>query len=306
MVNSIALISSPLQLVCLKEYLNYSKIKNIQIYFIESNKSINNKNQVFSVAKYLQLEINKSFSNSNKLFYLLLIKFFFKKTHNLILGDYFNSSFFIFSKIVKFRNLVFIDDGLATLLINKPIVYNKSIIGKYFKWNYNASYIVFSNFKNENILTSIKNEFNFLKSILKEKKIDNYSILLGGNFIESGLINFNNYLKLLQKINNKYKTKIIYIPHRLEDPSNFNNYPFNLLVPEVCFEILLTQLDSLPKNIFGFYTTALITSKSILCDFDKINFTNFEVDFFSKEEKIMLDDIFHKSKIKTEDISCVE
>ena len=307
MVNSIALISSPFQLVCLKEYIFNSSIIDIEIIFIETHNSKKNKKQVFAVANHLQLEISRSFSNSSKMFYFILFKnFILRKTINLILGDYFNSSFFIFSKIIKFKNLIFIDDGLATLFIHKPSIYSNSIIGKYFKWDYNTSFTVFSNFKNDNLLNLQKNNFKYLNSILKNKKIENYSILLGGNFIESGLTDLNSYTNILNIIKHKYKNEIIYIPHRLEDPSNYNRYPFNLLVPDVCFEVLLTQLNSLPNNIFGFYTTALITSKSILFDFDKINFINFEVDFFSKDEKTILKKIFFESKIKTQNIICVE
>lgn len=303
MVNSIALISSPFQLVCLKEYIFDSNIEDIEIVFINSSNTETVKKQVFLVAEFLDLKINKSFKNQNRFFYLRLFKeFFLKRVNNLILGSYFNSSFFVLSKLIKFTSLIFIDDGLATLFINKNHKIDNSLIGKYFKWDYGCFFSVFSNFKNQNISVLLKNNFNFLKSILNEKTIKNYSILLGGNFIESGLTSSYNYIKILNSISDRYEGEIIYIPHRLELPSNYKNYPFKILETDVCFEIFLIQLNSLPNNIFGFYTTALITSKNILSEYSKIDFINFNTNYFSTEIKVLFDEIFIDSLIRTEDL----
>ena len=77
---------------------------------------------------------------------------------------------------------------------------------------------------------------------------------------------------------------------------------FKILEADVCFEILLIQLNSLPNNIFGFYTTALITSKNILSEYSKIDFINFNTNFFSTEIKVLFDEMFIYSRIRTEDL----
>lgn len=303
MKNNIAFVSSPFQLVCLKEYVYRFNIKKLEIFFLSSTDSVVNKKQFYSAANYLDLKINCSLLNKGKLFYFKLIFLFgFKKVNNLILGDYFNSSYFILTKIIKFQNLIFVDDGLSTIFLNKKSIDTKSVVGRLFKFNYKSPFYFFSNFKNETIEFTLNNDFSYLKSTLKNKKVKDYSILLGGKFVEAGYTSLDRYLEILREVKKRSKNKIIYIPHRLENPINYDNYPFEILLPDVCFEILITQLDSLPKKILGFYTTALITGKFILSNYDQIAFINFEVDFFTDDDKKIFNEVLTKSKIENNKI----
>ena len=110
----------------------------------------------------------------------------------------------------------------------------------------------------------------------------------------------NKYKEILNIIKNRFEGEILYIPHRLEHSSNYLGYPFKILEPGVCFEIFLIQLSFLPKNILGFYSTALITSKNILSEYRGINFINFDTNFLTPEIKVLFDEIFLLTDIKTE------
>ena len=285
--SSIAFISSPLQIVCLKELLNIQKIENLNIVVITNSNSDENINQIRKVAKILQIEISNTFYSNNRLNYFkLFFKYALKKKHILILGAYYNSAFYILSRIINYNKLLFIDDGLETAFIGRFNVANEFLISKLFKWKYSSLRMHFSIFKDLDIKYLSNNNFLLLKSKIKEKTINNYVFLLGSNFIESNMLTFNQYQNYITKVKSRYSSQnIFYLPHRRELASNYSRYGIKILKPEVCFEIFLTNLDFLPKCILGFYSTALITSKIILSKKNKTEIINIPVRFNKNDDE---------------------
>ena len=83
-VNSIALISSPFQLLGLKELLTEHDEIKAQIYIIINTDKDSSLDQILNVAKYLNLEIEKSF-------FPILFSIFLKKNKK-------NNPFFLLKK----------------------------------------------------------------------------------------------------------------------------------------------------------------------------------------------------------------
>ena len=103
-LNSIAFISSPLQMICLKELLFFQKINNLEVVVVNKSENDNNINQIKKVAENLKIQISKVIIHKKRISYLIiLIKYAIKKKNFLILGAYYNSVFYFLSKIITFR-----------------------------------------------------------------------------------------------------------------------------------------------------------------------------------------------------------
>ncbi|MDG2372184.1 MAG: polysialyltransferase family glycosyltransferase [Flavobacteriaceae bacterium] len=301
-LNSIAFISSPLQMICLKELLFYKSINNLKVVIVNKNDYDDNVNQIKKVAENLQIHISNIFIHNKRLSYFkLFFKYALRKENILILGAYYNSVFYFLSKIINYKKLLFVDDGLETAFIGRLNVTNEFLTNKIFKWKYPSSRMHFSAFKDLDINYFSQNNFLFIKKRIKFKTINNSIFLLGSNFIESDMLTFDQYQYYIKKIKNRYSSKnIFYLPHRREDASNFSRYGIEILKPEVCFEVYLSLIESLPKCIIGFYSTALITSKIILSENDKVEIINVPIKFNENddERKNIYNEVLIKNKIK--------
>ena len=301
-VNSVALISSPLQLLGLKELLiSNNKIK-VAIYIIINSDKDSSLEQILNVAKYLDLEIKKKYILKNRglLYAKVILSFIIKKYEFLILGAYFNSVFYLISRLCQYENLIFLDDGLETVLINKIDPAKGSFISKFFSWRYkpNKHFTMFIN-NVDNIFG--QNKFLSIKSELDNKSVSDIVFILGGNFVEAEMISFQNYLNHIQKIKNNFKSKkLVYVPHRRELESNYKKYMMEILIPDTCFEIFLTKINQLPSVIISFFSTALYTSKLILSNYPQVQILNYSINFEGYEEQYKIfSEILEQSDIKT-------
>ena len=301
-VNSIALISSPFQLLGLKELLTEDNEIKAQIYTIVNTDKDSSLDQILNVAKYLNLEIEKKYIVKKRglQYFRLIFSFLTKKYNYLILGAYFNSVFYLISRLCSYKNLIFLDDGLETVLINKMDPAKESIISKFFNWKYKRSkhFTIFSN-SIDNIFG--QNKFISLQSKFYNRSVNEEVFVLGGNFVEAGMISSKNYLKHIQKIKNQFKSKkIVYIPHRKEIKLNYEKYDIDILITDSCFEIYLAKLEYLPSVIISFFSTALYTSKLILSNYPKVKILNYHINFKGYELQYdIFSDILEKENIKT-------
>lgn len=301
-VNSIALISSPFQLLGLKELLTEHNEINAKIYIIINDDKDSSLDQIINVSKYLDLNIEKKYILRKRgiLYFRLIFSFLMKKYNYLILGAYFNSVFYLISRLCYYKNLIFLDDGLETVLINKMDPAKESFVSKYFNWKYHKSkhFTVFQNNVN-NIFG--QNKFISLKEKFYDRPVYDVVFVLGGNFVESGMITSKNYLKHIQKIKNKFKSKkIVYIPHRKEINLNYEKYEIDILISDSCFEIYLAKLEYLPSVIISFFSTALYTSRLILSNYPQVKILNYHINFKGyKLQYDILSDILEKENIKT-------
>ena len=158
--------------------------------------------------------------------------------------------------------VIFLDDGLNLLV---------------FKENFQVKdYKLFSYF-NLNNKRVIKNNFNFLKTTVKNNSISSNEIwLLGTPASTFGILDNNVYNSLIKEFAEKYKDKkIFFFPHRDEEFYE-TNLPKNIIVKNKLIEpieIYASKQKNMPFLIAGFYTTALHILNMIL-DRKKITFMN--------------------------------
>lgn len=262
-------VSSPFQLLGIKEFIEKYKIENFSL--VAFNYNLNSASQIKQTAEYLNLKITFEYNKINRFIYLKLFsKYFFDKTCNLILGSFHNSHFWFLTKIIRFKNLIFVDDGIASTLINNNNYSKNSFIGKIFGWKYKGKYTHFTIF---NMVEKAEiNDLLFYKKKIAKKLIDNQIVILGSNLVESNLVSMDDYLNKLNDIKLNYKnSNILYIPHRLENLENYSKYNLPILNSSLCFEVLLLTLERLPKIVLGFYSTGLITTKLLYNEIDVKN-----------------------------------
>tara|TARA_B110000027_G_C16112095_1_gene298227 strand:+ start:1787 stop:2752 length:966 start_codon:yes stop_codon:yes gene_type:complete len=277
--NSIAFISSPFQLLCLKEFIEEKKIKTITINFIQVNKSEENVKQINLTAKFLGLEIIKNFYIKKfKLNYInYLLMFFLKKVNFLVVGSHFNSHFVFLSRIIRFKNLFILDDGIATIMIGEN---QKKLIARSFTYNlYPKNRIYFTLFKSNNLKNYIINNFTYTKNLIYKKKYKNVVIILGGPLAEGNFVSHKEYESFILNIKNKFSNKTLhYLPHRLENINKLSKLNLEIDQSNFGFEIYLALNEFLPKIIIGFYSTALITTKILLKNDKNVRIFNYEIE----------------------------
>jgi hypothetical protein len=299
---SLALISSPLQLISLKEFENKYKGLDLEIFVFITEDDDTIKRQIKFTSEFLNLNIsNYIVSKSSVIKYLkLILMFSFKQYNLLILGSYFNSIFFFTHLITKFKKLVFVDDGSETFFIKKINLARHSFFGKLFNWRYPINSFHFSFYEGLDINYFDYNDFSYLKNFSEKKPVGDFIVLLGSNFVESNQMSFYDYNSRIEHIKKKFNSKkIIYIPHRREYESNYVNYGLEVVKPDTCFEIFLLKMDRLPTYIIGFFSTALITSKMIIDNAVKTEILNYPVPFKPSEIYDVFLELFDKYNIKS-------
>ena len=149
---SIAFISSPFQLLCLKEFIEEKRIEKIEIIFIQTNSSEIHNKQFFLTARYLNLKITKINHLRLRLNYIkYTAKFFLKKVKFLIVGDHFNSHFVFLSIIIKYKFFFIIDDGMSSIVIGEKDILSRSLVSKLYPKN-KTYYTIFKNNRLENYI----------------------------------------------------------------------------------------------------------------------------------------------------------
>ena len=260
------LIKTPQNYISLVEYLNLNKVINDKSKIVVGYTSSDSARQI---EKLHSSEIGLSNKivflkdGLNETFFSIILKIFkiikFNK-RKCIVGD---KKYFLF-KILYQNSLevIFLDDGLNLLV---------------FKENFQVKdYKLFSYF-NLNNKRVIKNNFNFLKTKVKNNLIsDNEIWLLGTPASTFSILDNNVYSSLIKKFAEKYKDKkIFFFPHR-DEKFNEANLSKNIIVQSKLvepIEIYASKQKTMPFLVAGFYTTALHIL-SIILDKKKIAFMN--------------------------------
>lgn len=106
-----------------------------------------------------------------------------------------------------------------------------------------------------------KNEFNLLSKNLENKLSSELILFLGNNTVEMDIIKIEDYIEALEKIKSHYKSSPIkYVPHRREEKWKLDiisQLDIELMPISVPFEIFLSQMDKIPKEIASFVSSAL-------------------------------------------------
>ena len=280
---SIAFISSPFQLLCLKEFIEEKRIEKIEIIFIQTNSSEIHNKQFFLTARYLNLKITKINHLRLRLNYIkYTAKFFLKKVKFLIVGDHFNSHFVFLSIIIKYKFFFIIDDGMSSIVIGEKDILSRSLVSKLYPKNK----IYYTIFKNNRLENYIINHFNYIKKSINKKIFKDLVIILGSPLVEQKYVSHTDYLIYISNIKAKFlNKKIIYLPHRFENKNNYSKFDLEIDQTSFGFEIYLASNKFLPKAIIGFYSTALVTSRILLSNALETRIFNYEIEKLNIENE---------------------
>lgn len=283
----VVIVKTPLQLICAMEYIHQENIplKDILFIYLEkyqfSNIQIINTFDFYKITNYTQLR----FRNSNianifgkkvilgknrflkipfKLF-ALWFNFFVEKRlykiinnhHSIIFGDPNYKLYRKLSKQLFDKKIILLDDGLSSEKIDTK--YSEQNIVNSFSFLRNP------NIKQQNDQNT--NTFSFLKSLTKP--IDsNFILFIGQPLVEARLITQETLEKWFKKIGTKYKNHtILYYPHRWELEYTSYQFPDNfetISETQLPIEISVATYKTAPALILSFYSSALVTLKSIL------------------------------------------
>jgi len=290
----LSIVRSPFQLICLNEYL-LKNSNNTKCLIIVNNEK--EKDQCLQILKHLKL-LDYSILIAKPFYVQInLLKLLPKKYEKLVIGHYFDNICVFAARILRYKKLVVLDDGVSTLAINKlnsktspygRINFKQKIFNFFFHSPKNFIFftIFFDHLDNNNLCVKSKNNLTFLSDQVLPNFSENCVYFIGDPVVEEQLISLDDYLVFLKHLSNKYK--LIYFPHRNESEANLLRYRgvgVETRSLNVSFEIYLVQNNIIPNKLISFHSTALFTSRLILNKFlDKIKFYYIELD--QKDEKI--------------------
>ena len=253
------LVNSALEYLCLVEWTfknKYNKKNMCVVIGFTTNKSIN---QI--------RELDKTYFNYNNLFFLkdifneyifrLIInvyKIFHVKKELVVVGDY---KYYLNQPIYnRAKKFILLDEGISLTRLKNFDIKNK---------NYEI-FSIFNFFKQEKL---VLNKFHYLsKKLSPKEKIDkNLIFLLGTSAAEYNLITKKFYYEKIIKFSKlHYDKKIIFIPHR--EDKIFEEYlmPENITIKKMNkpIEVEIIFMETFPKIIAGFYSSALLNLSIIL------------------------------------------
>ena len=259
----LAIISSPFQLICLKEFVIVKKIEDLDIVLICESKV---KSKFIKSFDFLKLKPSRIIYRTRimsriNIFLYTLIR---KRVKNLILGNLFDNHQLLFLKIIKSKNVTLIDDGMGS--INQ--LQNNFV--KKIKIKYKTSFDFFSVFDLPQIKNKlIQNQLTFLKNIFSLKIQSNFIFIIGQPLTH--FISRSKHKEIMEKIiNQNYGFKLKYFPHRREDishlESQFINNNIEVVNTNEFFELFLIKQESFPLKIISFYSTVLLSSAILFND----------------------------------------
>jgi hypothetical protein len=310
---ALSIVRSPFQLICLNEYLleNSNNIKCLIIVNTEKEKD-----QCLQILKYLKLLDYSIFIAKPFYVQINLSKLISKKYEELVIGHYFDNICVFAARILRYKKLVVLDDGVSTLAINKlksktspygRIYFKQKFFNFFFHSPKNFIFftIFFDHIASSNLYVKSKNNLTFLSDQVSPNFDKNCVYFIGDPVVEEKLISLDDYLVFLERLSNK--SKLIYFPHRNESEANltrYRNIGVEIRSLNVSFEIYLVQNNVIPNKLISFHSTALFTSRLILNKFiDRIKFYYIELDQNSEKVKenhhlIYIQDFFKTSGFK--------
>lgn len=259
-------VESPIQLLNAYEAKCYFNIESDCLFFIRLSGVERNDRQMIFLVDFFDIK-NVSYTimnaeNKNLLDYVKLFyyRYFYRlKNYNKIFIGNLHSGFFtVFMKKANKEKIVLLDDGSKTVGIQKQFTSS----------NY---YNLFSIYNLNAVAKQIiyKNDFLHVKNRLMSLQTNtNQVMFIGSKIAEIGIIEKKQYIKLMKKIADYYHDKeILYISHREEsqDKLAMLSKVHNISVVSLEYPVELYGFyeNVLPYKVSSFYSTALLTMKSI-------------------------------------------
>lgn len=205
------------------------------------------------------------------------------------LNNYYSRT--IYNLLRDFENFIIVDEGTATFsdfvtIENKgnipaenirsyPKSFTESLVEIIYSRKsieaHNLSFYSFfplKEFSTHNRLKIIERKPNFTNFEAKVKVGGKEAYFIGQPFVKTGLISKENYQLILKKIVEYYNAQgvqVVYIPHRNEDIRSYDS-SIKIKQLSVPFELYVTQMETLPFYVSGFFSTCLLTTAYMLRD----------------------------------------
>ena len=270
-------VESPFQALCANEAKWFYKLNN-NLVIVRLSSEARNNSQIKEIVsqsdwKFIVYLKYKKFLPYQKLSIfcqMLYVKCQFRKFDNVFIS-YLNQSLQTnFLSYIKFNELFLIDDGTMTISYYNQIkkgtnVFFESLISH----NKSPKLTLFTLFDlpMRSELNVQKNDFNYLKSLFKDKRNIKKKIVwfIGGNWVEFGSIDSESYYEKIksevQKINGN--CSVHYLAHRREEDENLVNLKTieNLTVVNNIepLELKLLKSKDLPQFLITFTSTSIFT-----------------------------------------------
>ncbi|MEQ0228529.1 hypothetical protein ABLV17_12170 [Klebsiella sp. CN_Kp091] len=289
----LAYIESPLQAFNLMEYVNNNDI-TVDLLVINKKSAVSNLNysQICYVLKYFKYrEVISTDIESNR-HNIAKIKEFAKSIPSLgsepvslIGGEYRSLIFWFIAGQYKKRKLFILDDGTATLRLNRRTRSFKHLIrDKIYGFlgcvdnfvepiNFISVYPIADKISlNDSVVTHQYNYFRHLTNSFSNE--ENTIYIIGVPLLEAGVITGDDIaltLSLIVDLESKYKNdckNLVYIPHRRErkDKIDIIGRKVNVKYLEYPFELLPLVSGNNVKHIAGFYSSLFDNMVSIYAE----------------------------------------
>ena len=293
-MKSLAIISSPLQLLSLGEFIFQGNIKNYFLIILYKNKQ--ELDQIKSMCNFYNVKIS-SIIKGRKLFQYLSLRLIINKLKNvnqIILGNFFSDPHIFILNNFKTDDIVVLDDGMVVHRIPNYINSKKKILTQSRLRNLIFSFFnikvqppskirlftIFS-IKSNRYIKVKRNELSYLYSKLGNIQSSQKIILIGQPFVELNTLSRDNYFLNIKKIVQLNNLNVIYYPSRKEDRKNLELINqidgIEVINPTLSIELYLIKNSFLPKKIIGFTSSALVTLKIMF--YKKINIESYKINF---------------------------
>lgn len=299
-MKNIFLVSSPLQLLCAIEAVYHFRLSDNHLIIVNRGTNENYSqlkavyqlfNEVFDDIIALEGE-DRTLTGWIKKFNHIDSVFKNTKLNNAFIGDYHDGLSRHVVNSFKLNDVLLLDDGWATLLIDKKLNNNIKLTSyrdviKYIASNFKYSYGVKKNIKyftffDEKILpNSFHHNFENLTKKIELKYLDSTLYFLGSPVVEDGVFAKQRYIDIVKKYLKRSDEKnIYYLPHRREKKEKIEllieDSETELLKTDIPIELYLLKNNIEPSKIASLYSTALYTLSKILkrstIDYIKIDF----------------------------------
>lgn len=263
-LKTLILVETPLQLLCAYEYMHTHQ-GDFCLYVRKYGLGINDQ-QLDTMAKELGLKVAWTFQvkPGDKVAYAKALVYFmvssFRVYDKVVIGSYFSGLFRVLSSIVVKKELVLLDDGVATLLADKVIKEKKT-----------KKYSAFSIFPLDS--TTYKSyQLNRFDSIAGEYaciESQDYAVFfIGQKLVDIGAIEIDAYIRVLEAVVAQAKGQTVhYVPHRTESSECIARikkvHGIEVLYADVAIEYFMLRNGWYPQKIYSIISTALFTLASL-------------------------------------------
>lgn len=245
----------------------------------------------------------------------------YKSPDKVFIGDYRSDIMRDFVNTVVPNKTVLLDDGTVSLRINnmlssekerhaffhnenmgglKRIIKRLAFLGKLPPQKHIEDLEFFTTYNIEHTLDYpvIKNNYTYLKTVSSDKQTKDEVWFLGSPLSEKGILEEKKYIEYLSKIVEYYKDfdRIVYIPHRAEDPALLQSYGergFDIIQTNVSIEFYLMKQEEVPSVIASFYSSALGNLHNIFGETMKIDSFRIEQQYLPTKNSSEIADIYN-------------